>query len=129
MKKIFVTTLLIAGVLGFTHGAKADDSKEMMIGITDAYVPGGFDSNSDSFVVTSGIYPNSCYSYSRAQVTNTNDTTHEVRTFAKVQSGMCLMVLIPFHKEVRLGKLSAGKHTIRFVNGDGTFMEKSMTIE
>ena len=129
MKKVLMTAILLAGFMGFTQAAHADDSKELMIGITDAYVPGGFDSNSDSFVVTSGIFPNSCYSYSRAQVTNPSDFDHEVRVYAKVQSGMCLMVLIPFNKEVRMGKLQTGNHTVRFVNGDGTYMERKLVIE
>jgi hypothetical protein len=39
------------------------------------------------------------------------------------------MVLVPFQKEVRLGKFEAGKHTLRFENGDGTYFEKTLVIE
>jgi hypothetical protein len=39
------------------------------------------------------------------------------------------MVLVPFNKEVKLGKLNAGKHTLKFLNGDGTYLEKTLTIE
>ena len=31
--------------------------------------------------------------------------------------------------EVQLGKLSVGDHKIHFMNGDGTYMEKHLTIE
>jgi hypothetical protein len=54
---------------------------------------------------------------------------HEVKSIASVSQGMCLMVMIPFTKEVSLGKFESGKHTLRFLNGDGTFLEKSMSIE
>jgi hypothetical protein len=30
---------------------------------------------------------------------------------------------------VQLGKLNVGEHKIQFMNGDGTYMEKQLTIE
>jgi hypothetical protein len=39
------------------------------------------------------------------------------------------MVLVPFTKEVKLGKLNSGKHTLKFLNGDGTYLEKTMAVE
>jgi len=39
------------------------------------------------------------------------------------------MVLVPFTKEIRLGKLQTGKHALRFLNGDGTYLEKSLVVE
>jgi hypothetical protein len=39
------------------------------------------------------------------------------------------MVLVPFNKEIKLGKFNAGKHTLKFVNGDGTYLEKTMVVE
>ena len=42
---------------------------------------------------------------------------------------MCLMVLVPFTKEIRLGKLSVGTHSVKLVNGDGTYIEKQINIE
>ena len=124
--------LILAMVLAipFQYEAKAEGgAKEVMIGINDAFIPGGFNSGSDAYVVASGMYPNGCYRWSRAQVANINDMTHEVRSFASVQQGLCLMVLVPFNREIRLGKLNRGVHAIRFLNGDGTYLEKQMTVE
>ena len=39
------------------------------------------------------------------------------------------MVLVPFQNDVRLGKLAAGEHTLKFLSGDGTYLEKKITIE
>jgi hypothetical protein len=39
------------------------------------------------------------------------------------------MVLIPFQKDVRLGQLPTGKHILKFLNGDGTYLEKSLVVE
>jgi hypothetical protein len=39
------------------------------------------------------------------------------------------MVLVPFTKEIHLGKLSVGTHAIRVLNGDGTYIEKQLNIE
>jgi hypothetical protein len=105
-------------------------TKELTIGLSEVFVPGGFSPNTDSYVVVSGMFPNSCYRWSRADVTNTTPLNHEIRAIANVaQNTMCLMVMIPFQKEVELGHLQSGVHTIRFINGDGTYFEKTLTVE
>ncbi len=103
--------------------------KEVIVSVTDAYIPGGFDSTSDVFVVVNGIFPNGCYKWSRSNVTHPGQFTHEVRSIASVSQGMCLMVLVPFTKEVHVGQIGAGDHKIRMVNGDGTYLEKDLKVE
>jgi hypothetical protein len=129
--KTLLMTLALA-LTTWTTAALADAPqapREVMVGINEAYIPGGFDSTSDAYVVVSGIYNNGCYRWSRAEVLAVNAHEHEVRTFATVSPGMCLMVLVPYQREVRLGTLDSGKHVVRFVNGDGTYLEKSFSIE
>jgi hypothetical protein len=128
MKKL----VLIAMALIFTNTlmAATNGSREVPIGISGAFVPAGFDSNSDSYVVVNGVFQNGCYKWSRAvNLTTKDEYTHEISSMATVTPGMCIMVLIPFQKEISLGKLAAGKHTLRFLNGDGTYLEKSLVIE
>jgi hypothetical protein len=133
MTKILFTAMIALGMTGFSFAAHADQpaqpAKEMLVGISDAFVPGGFDTNSEAYVVANGMYPNGCYKFSRAEVSNQAGLVHEVRIFAAVQQGMCLMVLVPFTKEVSLGKLEAGVHKVRFMGGDGTFLEKTLEIK
>ncbi len=128
--------LAAVAVVVFSSGliARADQQelpkvKEVVVGINDAYVPGGFDSDSEAYVVTSGIFPNGCYTYKRAEVSHVDSYSHEIKSVASVSQGMCLMVLVPFTKEIKLGKLNSGKHTLKFLNGDGTYLEKTMTVE
>lgn len=130
MKGKFISSAIAMGLvaMSLTWSQSSFADREMVYGVTDALIPGGFDSNSDTFVVVSGVFPNGCYSWKRADVTADN-FTHEVRNIANVSEGMCLMVLVPFTKEVRLGRLAVGEHTIRFVGGDGTYMEKKVRIE
>ena len=111
--------------------AKADQvqEKEVIVGINGAFIPSGFDSTSDAYVVVSGIFQNGCYKWKRADIANTGEFSHEVQSIASVSQGMCLMVLVPFQKEVRLGQLAKGHHTIRFISGDGTYLEKQMVVE
>lgn len=129
-----VTTAIVVGLFSlatYAGGVVKDQvqEKEVQVGISDVFVPGGFDSNSDAFVVASGIFPNGCYRWKGANVNHVDRFTHEVKSSATVSQGMCLMVLVPFSKEIRLGKLDAGKHTLRFLNGDGTYLDKSLNIE
>lgn len=112
----------------FHADAKAEDSKEMTIGITDVYMP-RTRARSDAYVVVSGLFQNGCYRWSHAAVTNIDDKLHEVRSYADVQQGMCIMVLIPFTKEVQLGQLNPGTHKLRFMSGDGTYLEREMKVE
>ena len=133
MKNLLLAIVAMT-TMAFTFTAHAEATppaveKEVVIGVNDAYIPGGFDSTSDVFVVVNGIFPNGCYRWARAEVTNLDKGVHEVRSIAKVSQGMCLMVLVPFTREVHLGQLSAGLHKIRLVNGDGTYLEKDLTIE
>jgi hypothetical protein len=113
--------------------ANADDSlpavREVTVGVSDVYIPGGFSSETDSFVVANGIFPNGCYRWKGAEVKHVDALNHEIQSKALVSQGMCLMVLVPFTKEIRLGRLSTGQHKLKFINGDGTYLEKSLTVE
>lgn len=128
--KLFPTTLAAALALA-SIGAFAQSTlpktSERVVNISTAVIPSGFD-NSEPVAVVSGLFPNSCYSWARADVTHPTGFTHEVRNVANVQTGMCLMVMIPFSEEVDLGRFSPGSHTIRFVNGDGSYIEKTLQV-
>ncbi|MFZ3231453.1 MAG: hypothetical protein WA160_14695 [Pseudobdellovibrio sp.] len=125
--------LLFAAILGLMNISMATESqpaeKDVKIGITGVYVPGGFDSSADAYVVVNGIFQNGCYKWKNAEVVHKTSTEHEVTSVASVSQGMCIMVLIPFQKDIHLGQLVAGKHTLRFLNGDGTYLEKTMNVE
>jgi len=109
--------------------ATAPATKDVAIGVNDVYVPGGFDSDADAYVVANGLFPNGCYRWKGATVTNVDNFNHEIQSYATVSQGMCIMVLVPFNKEIRLGKLASGTHNLKFLNGDGTYLLKSMKIE
>ncbi len=132
MKNLFIMTALVT-LSGFSTAfadqAQVPTEKEVVVAINEAYVPAGFDINSEVFVVASGIFPNGCYRWKGADVTTPSDKIHEIKAMATVKQGMCLMVLIPFNKEIRLGKFNQGEHTLRFINGDGTYLEKKVVIE
>ena len=104
-------------------------TKAVVVSVSDVFVPGGFDSEADAYVVVNGVFPNGCYRWHKAEVTRTGPLFHNVQSLASVTQGMCIMVLVPFTKEVRLGKLDRGTHTLRFTNGDGTYLEKTLRIE
>lgn len=133
--RIAVAAMLIAGVWGAQAWAAppvmatAPETSEVMISIGDAYVPSGFDSNSEPFVVVSGFFPNTCYQWKEAVVSHSASNRHEIRSMGRINEGMCLMMLVPFTQEVQLGKLEKGDHELRFVNADGTYLEKHMIIE
>lgn len=118
--------------LSFSAHANADqqiESRDVVIGISDAFIPGGFDSEADAYVVVNGVFPNSCYRWKTADVKSVTNFNHEIRSVASVSQGMCLMVMVPFTKQVRLGQLDSGNHKLKFVNGDGTYLVKELKVE
>lgn len=126
MKKLFLGLLVLCG----SYAVAAPTQVDVMIGVSDALIPGGFDAQSEVNVVVSGMFSNGCYRWKEAQVEHhPAEKIHAVRSYATVYQGMCPMVLVPFMKEVNLGQLGAGEHKIRFLNGDGTYMEKVLTLE
>ncbi len=129
--KIFNLALVAFTIVAIspTAYAKNGESREKITPVSDVYVPNGFDSGSDAFVVVNGLFPNSCYSLKAVTVNHVGPTLHEVTTTANVTEGLCLAVIIPFHREVQLGKLAVAKHTLHFLNGDGTYLERQLTIE
>ena len=131
MKNVFQVSIL-ALAIGFSLHVKAEETpmvKEIVIGINDVFVPPGFDSESDAYVVVSGLFPNGCYQWKGATVKDNSAYEHQITSMAKVSQGMCIQVLVPFSKDVRLGKLQSGKHTLRFPSADGTYLEKSLVVE
>lgn len=126
---IFTMLLSLTNMAANVAEAKDGDTRENMIGVSDVYIPSGFDTGSEVFVVANGLFPNSCYRFKSSRVDHIGENLHEVRNYAEVTEGLCLTVMIPFHREIQLGKLVAGAHTIRFMNGDGTYMEKRISIE
>jgi hypothetical protein len=129
MKKILMIAAGLMMLLAYPMAAMADDAREVSVGLNSVYVPASFDSNTDAYVVVSGIFQNGCYKWSRAEIMTRDTFTHEITPKAIVTPGMCIMVLIPFQKEIRLGKLEAGKHTLKFLNGDGPYIEKNLVVE
>ncbi|NJL24385.1 MAG: hypothetical protein HC902_03885 [Calothrix sp. SM1_5_4] len=132
MKRLLTAMALIASIGSASSAMAASaqpNTKEVNISVNDAYVPGGFSSDTDAYVVISGVFPNSCYRWNRAEVTDKTATNHEVKAYAMVSESMCLMVLVPYTQEVKLGRLQRGEHTLRFVNGDGTYFEKNLVVE
>ena len=109
--------------------ANSPSQNEVPLPVSDVFIPSGFDSGSDVYVVLNGYFPNTCYSYKDAQINHLSASEHEVRSMALVRPGMCLMVMLPYTQEVQLGRFDRGDHTLRFLNGDGTFIEKHLKVE
>jgi hypothetical protein len=130
--KNFKKALFTLGMVGFLSSSAAfaadRGSNRSVVNINAVSIPSGFDNN-EPIAVISGLFPNSCYSWDKAEVKGVDKMTTEIRSYANIRQGMCLMVIIPFSEEVNLGKLEAGEHTLRFVNGDGTYLEKKLIVE
>lgn len=103
---------------------------EKVITVNDALVPEFADKNQDVKVVVSGTFPNSCYRWSRSDVRTHSEGFQVIRSLALVTTNTnCLMVLVPFSKEINVGRLTPGEHTLRFLNGDDTWFERKLTVQ
>ena len=59
MRSILMT---FVALFSFASAAGIQDlaRKDMQVAVNSVFVPGGFDSESDVFVIVSGMFPNSC---------------------------------------------------------------------
>lgn len=126
-QKIIIAAFTVISLQAFA--GEQPVSIEKTVPINDALVPKSTKANQEVKVVVTGLFSNGCYSYDRADVTHIEDQVHTVSVVANVSQGMCIMALVPFTKEVNLGTLSTGNHTVRFLSGDGTYMERSLFVE
>ncbi len=128
-----IAALLLLGLSTQVNASQQGEEpkiKEVQVNINDALVPKTANAFENVKAVVSGLFSNGCYSYSRSKVTHSNNSNvHKVSIFANLSPGMCLMVLVPYTKEVELGELTPGDHRIRFVNGDETYSEQMISVK
>lgn len=124
-----VLSFAFFAMTSITHADEMPPDRDLIVGVNEALLPPTLAAGKNVIAVLSGIFPNGCYRWKGTQVTHPEPELHEVRAIASVSQGMCIMVLIPFTKEVSLGALPAGQHTIRFVGGDGTYIERKIQIQ
>lgn len=136
MKTSLVLTTLIsflsaspAQAEDWTRPIERPKTRELVLAPVSAFVPNGFDRQSDAYIVVSGMFPNSCYKLRESKVDHVGPALHEVRVVATVTEGLCLTVMIPYSKEIQLGKLNVGDHEIRIMSGDGTYFAKHLVID
>jgi len=132
MKKLILitTALMLTNVFAAQAGQEVE-MKETVVALSGAFVPGGFDSKSDVYVVVSGIFPNTCYNWQGADIVQEAGAKQvDITAKAMVAQGVpCMRVLVPFQKEVNLGQFPKGDYVLRFSNGDGTFFNEPLQIE
>lgn len=129
MNFVKLHVVLFVALLSTPAFAEEITYKNVAVSVMDVYVPGNLKSDQDAFVVVNGLFPNSCYSFESSEVKHTSDFTHQIKTIAKVKSGICLRVFVPYTKEVSLGMLKSGPHTLTFVADDDTYFEKTLVIQ
>lgn len=129
MKSLIMALAMLMALPSFGEPFKLSASKKVIVGVTEAFIPSGFDSHADQVMVVNGYFPNGCYSLDSVKVKHDGAFNHEIAVIANVQQGLCTMAIIPFQKEVALGALAVGKHKIVFPSSDGTSIEKYFVIE
>jgi hypothetical protein len=124
---------LLATFLGFQSlhaGVFPQDQKEILFYVSDTIVPSKAKIKEEVKAVVSGLFPNSCYRYSRSKVERDEENNVvSISTYAIVSPGMCLTVIVPFTKEVKMGFFEPGEYKVKFLGPDDTFTEKRMIIE
>ncbi|NCN28171.1 hypothetical protein GW915_11400 [bacterium] len=138
MKKFSIASFVVLAAFAAKANALPDlpvdepTKVERVMSVTNVFVSSRMDRD-DASVFISGQFPNSCYQWSRATVNELEEdksaqNMHVLRAYANVSQGMCLQVITPFTREVSIGALGDGQHTIRVLNGDGTYQQLIVDI-
>lgn len=129
MKSFIMALTILVALPSFGEPFKLSASKKVVVSVTEAFIPSGFDSQGDQVVVVNGYFPNGCYSLDAVKIKHDDSFNHEISVIANVQQGLCTMAIIPFQKEIALGILATGKHKLVFPSSDGTLIEKYFIVE
>ncbi len=102
----------LLGVFSFASPALADEI--VTAEAQQLFVPTGFDDNDKAQVVVDGYYPNSCYRLEPSVLeVDLDKKLITIEAKARVVSGFCLQVLVPYSDVVELGILPRGQYTVR----------------
>ncbi|MBY0384877.1 hypothetical protein K2X05_06935 [bacterium] len=129
MTKLVFLMLVLSSLQAMAKDNGQNQVKEIAVGVNGVYVASDLKSTADVVVVVNGLFPNGCYSLGEPKIDNKSNFEHDIYTMAKVKQGICLRVLVPFTKEISIGKLAVGKHNLRFVADDGTAVEKIIDVK
>jgi hypothetical protein len=130
-------TFLVSLFLGhFSYAQKSLQSEDgsiynspkSIVDIYDAYVPNGYDINSNVEVAINVFQPDDCHPWSGVLLTQNSPYIHEIRALLKVVPGLCFSKVTPLTKMLSLGRLVAGMHEVRFFKQDGTYIQKELYI-
>jgi hypothetical protein len=112
MKNLTKISFLI--LAAFNLNARADAfPKVVPASFNTGYIPVGFDTNDNSQLVAEGLFPNTCYKAVAPKV----KVDHDLKTIrlyprALKYKGVCLQMVVPFHKEIDVGLLKAGTYKV-----------------
>ncbi|MCB0421827.1 MAG: hypothetical protein KDD61_12580 [Bdellovibrionales bacterium] len=136
MKALLIILLLSASSFyanaSLENGLTAANPKpiEKIVSVTQVFMPEHFGTGENVYAVMSGLFPNGCYVYQRAELQkDPRENRYDIRNIALVHQGMCIAVLVPFNQQVKFGVLDPGTHHFRFHNGDGTYIDKSVIVQ
>jgi hypothetical protein len=118
----------VAGLVSFGPAAFAEEGFELVkVDSADVFIPEGFDDNDESVVVLDGFLRSGCYKLAQSEHRLDQQTgVITVTQYARKYPGPCVMALVPFTSEVRLGVLPQGQYQV--VTNDGLLSQR-MTIK
>lgn len=136
MKAILAFILLSVGSMtasaSINYEIKSANPKpiEKIVSVTQVFMQEHFRAGENVYAVMSGLFPNGCYVYQRAEVDkDPRENRYSVKNIALVHQGMCISVLVPFNQQIKFGVLDPGTHHFRFHNGDGTYIDKNVIVQ
>lgn len=123
---VFYRTLSMVAFAALASTPARADDPVVDVQPQRVFVPTGFDDNDDVEIVVDGVFSNSCYRLVKGEATIDAERREVVlHPRARVASGMCLPILVPYTYVFEVGKLPAGLFTIR--TGDAV-ADKTLSV-
>lgn len=112
----------LVGAVAFGTMAHADSVGDIVnVSALNLFAPVGFDDNDETVVVLDGYLPNSCYKVADPEIIkDLANKSITVQPKARFVGGICLMALIPYSTEVKLGVLPKGDYSLVTNRGSAT---------
>ncbi len=96
---------------GLCFATEREAPRLVEIGVSDVFIPQGFDDNDNAQVVVEGYFPNTCYKIGPVKVEK-RENKIKITPQAYFYHGTCLQVMVHYVQEINLGLLKFGKYIL-----------------
>lgn len=114
MRSFIIIALILSTTIAYAHERRLP--KLVDVGVSEVFIPTGFDDNDNVEVILEGYFPNHCYQTAPARVEKLENNKIQITPQAYLYQGPCLQAIVRYKSSVGLrdhiGFLNEGSYDV-----------------